>query len=208
MLSDLSLLLAVTSTFASAEYVGNNTVGSCADVDCPPLSSSDSDSRCHVTNRTYGLIGLKSFSTDISSENLTWTVGTHVYDNVGDDEVEGDQRARIIEKDYYLGTPPSLNLSSGDLPYRGCAVFLYGNAMNSPARNESSECADVVGATCVASLLKDATALLSMGRNGSESTKDACMRVQRGLNETFADGCSNVAGQDSWDGVSAIRKST
>lgn len=199
MISHFSFLLAAVASTASAQYANNNTLGSCVDVDCPP----GDEGACQVTNRTYGMIGLESFSTSITDNqgNLTWTIGSRVYDKPD----PKDRTSRNIEKGFYLGTPPSLNLASDDLPYQGCAIFIYGNELIRPTMwNESQRCDDLVGSECMAALLTDATALLVNGQNETETAADACQRVQRGLNETFSSGCEKVAGQENWDRISAV----
>ncbi|KAF2747435.1 hypothetical protein M011DRAFT_467518 [Sporormia fimetaria CBS 119925] len=202
-----SLLLAGGLATASAQFFDNHTIGSCVDVDCPPLNVSDSSTEagCRVTNRTHSQIGLETFPMLISEDqgNLTWTIGLTVYDDA--DPSNGS--IRVVEKDFYLGTPASLNFNENpdELPYQGCAIFIYGNNVTHPARNESWLCADVIGAQCMSSLLKDATAFLVQGaRNGTESTEEACQRVQRGLNQTFSSGCGEVAGQESWNEIRAV----
>ncbi|KNG49138.1 hypothetical protein TW65_04119 [Stemphylium lycopersici] len=197
----ISTLFAASIGCAAAQYVNNNTIGSCADVDCPSRGDSTTLSECQVTNRTYGLIGLQSMSSAITEEdaNLTWTVGTHVYDNI-----DGDSSARKVEKDFYLGTPPSLGLSSDDLPYAGCAIFLYTNELTKPRDNQSS-CVDTIGIDCMTSLLTNVAAYLADGsQNGTTSTKETCQRVQEELNKNFPSSCANVPGQESWNGIEAV----
>lgn len=201
MISQLSFLLAAAASTVSAQYALNNTLGSCADVDCPSAEGNNREAACQVTNRTYSSIGLESFSTGISQDNLTWTIATNIYERP---DPNNDQ-SRNVEKDFYLGTPFSLDLTSDDLPYQGCAIFLYGNVLVKPQRrNESHECGDVIGTECMASLLKDATAILVGGQNGTETAADACDRVQRGLNEPFSSGCEKVTGRESWVRTSAV----
>jgi hypothetical protein len=108
----------------------------------------------------------------------------------------------LTEKSFYLGTPPSLELDSEDLPYRGCAIFLYENPVG---RNNSWDCEKVVGTTCISSLLTQVNTLLELSANETETMEESCLRVQRGLNETFPDECSEVTNSTSWPGISAIR---
>lgn len=198
-----SLLLTVAISTASAQYADNNTLGSCVDVDCPSANGNTTLAECQITNRTYGLIGLESFSTSITDnqDNLTWTVGTHVYEKPDPNE----SLSRNIEKDFYLGTPPSLDLTADDFPYHGCAIFLYGNDLIRP-KKESQQCGDVISTECLDSLLKDASALLVDSQEETESAEDACQRVQMGLNESFSSGCKKVSGQEKWNHIKAVGK--
>jgi hypothetical protein len=186
---------------AAAQYIADNTIGSCADVNCPSSVDGTSRVECKVTNRTYGLIGLQTVPSTITDEgaDLTWTIGTHVYDNIG----EGNN-ARKIEKDFYLGTPPSFNLSNDDISYAGCAIFLHGNKLTGPDHGRT-ECADVIGSECLNSLLTEATAhLVDDSQNSTANAKDTCQRVQRALNANFTTACARVSGQDSWKEIKAV----
>lgn len=189
---------------AGAQFLFNHTIGSCADVDCPGKGDNTTSVECRVTNRTYGLIGLDTFETAITESNgdLTWTVGTHVYDDVEPDD------ARVIEKDFYLGTPPELNLTANDLPFQGCAIFLYGNEMEKPEDDQPWECENVIGAECKTQLLDDATQLLgaTQTQNSSESVENVCRRLEEGFNSTFTTPCGRVTGHDQWGGIRAVRK--
>lgn len=121
----LCILLAAVAGSSSAQFVYNNTIGSCADVHCP-VNNYNSQAACQIANRSHITIGLGEIPSRITDNdaNLTWTVGTQVFDNR-----EGDSYVRRIEKDFYLGKPPSLELAQDGLPYSGCAIFLYGNGV-------------------------------------------------------------------------------
>lgn len=196
MFFQASLLLTTFFSSASAQYALNNSVGSCGDVHCPP-DNTPVGAECNVTDKTYEAIGLRSFSTAITDDNnnLTWTLATH-------HNQTHSSKTMLTEKSFYLGTPPSLELDSENLPYRGCAIFLYENPVG---RNNSWDCEKVVGATCISSLLTQVNTLLGLSANETETTEESCLRVQRGLNETFPDECSEVTNSTSWPGISAIR---
>ncbi|CAN9256325.1 unnamed protein product [Alternaria alternata] len=195
MFFQASLLLTTFFSSASAQYALNNSVGSCGDVHCPP-DNTPVGAECNVTDKIYEAIGLRSFSTAITDDNnnLTWTLATH-------HNQTHSSKTMLTEKSFYLGTPPSLELDSENLPYRGCAIFLYENPVG---RNNSWDCEKVVGATCISSLLTQVNTLLGLSANETETTEESCLRVQRGLNETFPDECSEVTNSTSWPGISAI----
>jgi hypothetical protein len=111
----------------------------------------------------------------------------------------------VIEKTYYLGTPPSLNLSSADLPYEGCALIFYGNDVTAP-QDGGPPCSDLIGESCGSSLVGQAKDIISTA-SATDTTEAACQMLQARLNETFTSGCSKLAGQDSWNNITAIRKS-
>jgi len=64
------LLLETTLPSISAQYINNNPIGSCVDVHCPSQAEREMRPECRVTNHTYFTIGLTSFSTNITSDNL------------------------------------------------------------------------------------------------------------------------------------------
>jgi len=213
------LLLAVTflSASTSAQFYDNYTIGSCVDVDCPGEDDGTITVKCQVANRTLRSIGLRTFDSAITqdSQQLTWTVGMHNYDGINASSLgvdpkdyDGFTSLRVVEKNYYLGTPPDLNLTSTQLPYEGCAIMFRGNKLDGPQQGGPS-CGELMGDSCLPSLVTQAKDLLSsnMARNGSETTEQACQRLQRSLNETtFPSGCSQLAGKNSWNDMAAVRK--
>jgi hypothetical protein len=189
---------------ASAQYVHNNTIGSCADVHCPP-DDTPVGAVCQVQDRIYNAIGLTSFASAITQpqNNLTWTVGfSHqTKDLNGDGETRWNES--VEGKGFYLGSPPSLELQSDELPYKGCAIFLYGNEVS---QNRSDTCEDQVGTDCIAAIQLQAETILSSVQNGNETTKESCQQLQMQMNQTFPSVCFNVTNSTSWNGISAIRK--
>ena len=106
------LLLGYAITSVSAQYVLDITMGSCADIDYPHDPDTNVKAKCQVTNRIYSQIGSASLDTAITAgeDNITWTVAYG-----SDEHADVDELRRM--KDLYLGTPPSLDLNSDDLPY-------------------------------------------------------------------------------------------
>jgi len=200
MLPPTSFLLTTFLSSAFAQYALNSSVGSCADVHCPeaPLDGSNAiKAECNVTNRTYERIGFRSFSTAIldDNNNLTWTLAAHL-------DTDVPIKDQSTEKDFYLGTPQSLELDRDDLPYRGCAVFIYNTTFG---RNNSWDCAEAIGASCISSLVTQVNTLLALSpSNATETTEESCMRVQRGM-ETFPTECTEKTNMTSWNAISAIR---
>lgn len=113
-----ALLLLSPISFSAA-----NDLLSCVEVDCP-IHDGVTSADCRVANQTFTAVGLTSISvsSDIFEDQdddveLTWTVGLDIYDNV-----DPDDKKRYIERVYYLGTPPSVDLTVEDLGYGGCAL--------------------------------------------------------------------------------------
>ena len=112
----LFLLLLSTAALTTA-----NQLLSCADVDCP-VKPDTAIADCRVANQSFSAVGVSSirvpgeiFNAD-SDDNveLTWTVGV--------DEYPDGPGRRLIERVYYLGTPPGVNLTAEDGEVGGCAV--------------------------------------------------------------------------------------
>lgn len=140
------ILLSTLLLQASAQLL------SCLDVHCP-YSYGLAD--CHIDNTTCTEIGVASFSSSLSPNALTWTVGwaPKVFTQ------STDQRR------YYLGTPQGLNLNART-DITGCAFFFTGvqaglsfvkpNGTSVDLGAESGTCADALGSTCVFDLMGQA----------------------------------------------------
>ncbi|RAR05497.1 hypothetical protein DDE82_003964 [Stemphylium lycopersici] len=212
MFSTPSLLLlpaALLPTTVSAwDFYANFTIGSCVDVDCP---GDGLDAMCRVQNQTHRTIGLRTFDTAITedSQNLTWTVGMTLYDGY---DAQGDRSklARTVERDYYLGTPPSLNLSSDQLLYRGCAILFSENKAVGPQIDGSQPggppCEDLIGGGCIPSVVSQTKALLASNRTryGNPTTVQACQNLRDDLESLFPSACGTLAGQDRWNNISSL----
>lgn len=134
-----------------------------------------------------------------------------MYDNTD----PNDDKVRIIEKGFYLGTPSSVDLSVGGYggTCEGCAVFMYGNEMMRPARNGSWLCEDVLGKSCYEWVMKEAVYYATKQEigNGSEtrSIEDKCRRLEDGVRGSFLSSCGNLTGNErGWANVTAIRESS
>ncbi|KAF2676938.1 hypothetical protein K458DRAFT_178178 [Lentithecium fluviatile CBS 122367] len=190
------------------EFLIHPEIGSCTDVQCPIRGGGiigGANAECQVTNRTYNQIGLTTFPSAVapSGENLTWTIGTHVYEGQGQNGT-----AWIIEKGFYLGTPPELHLASqnnGGLPFQGCAVFLQANEMTRP-QNGSWGCDRQLGSECQTQLLGAASDWVQNRPMSDMSTADYC-RTMLDSADFCTSACSAVLVNDTWTSMRAVRKS-
>lgn len=127
---------------------------SCAEIGCP--TDSYTQSTCEINNSRISTLGFTNFTTSLTTEPLSWTVGyevdpTNVYGNGTDTRF------------YYLGTPPTLALNSVD-SLSGCALYFTGiqgalsfapaGSSNLTGDQLSGTCRDALGQTCVADLIK------------------------------------------------------
>lgn len=118
---------------------------SCSDVDCP---MSYSFAKCNIDNTTLTEIGVANFSSSLSPDPLTWTVG------LAPEAITQttDQRR------YYLGTPRRLGLTNRT-DIIGCALFFIGiegglsfvkpDGTYQDLGTISGTCADALGSSCV-----------------------------------------------------------
>jgi hypothetical protein len=203
MLFRSTILLATASPLVLGQQVKADKIGTCKTVNCPPREGDYNGVACRVTNHTFNMIGVKSLPNAITGDgdgdDLTWTVGTQVFDRTD----PSNSSVRIVEKDFYLGTPPSLNLRSDDLPYQGCAIIISGNARTGPEHGSQS-CDTVIGSECKQDLLKDAESWLKSRQNHTEPTEVVCERLQQALNGKFTKACSDVAFEDKWATIKGV----
>lgn len=199
------ILLAAAAGISSAQFIYNNTIGSCADVHCP-VANLGAQAECQITNRTHLTIGMREIPSQIteSDANLTWTIGAQVYNGI-----DGNKTARKVEKDFYLGKSPSLELARDDFPYSGCAIFLYGNEQKRSRDGEDDlrSCGNVIGAQCFENLQNDGRSIFKrLYANASLSAAQICQETKDALNATFSEGCDSVSGNAYWSRSEAVRK--
>jgi hypothetical protein len=197
----LIIALGAPITYA-LDFHTHPEIGSCADVECP----SEKDGGCRVTNRTYDQIGLTTFPSAIApnGENLTWTLGTHTYH-------AQDKQPLIVEKGFYLGTPPDLHLTQSDgqtTPFQGCAIFLQTLESTQPASNRSWTCEDdwQLGSECRGKLLDAARSWVQQKSLNGTSMDDYCQEMLENADFRPAT-CSRVLDRNgTWTSMRAIRK--
>ena len=182
---------------------GDRGLGSCGDVDCPPLAATGPAAGCGIVNRTYQTIGISTFPSTITpkGENLTWTIGAKARDGLGD---EG--RDRVVEKGFYLGTPPDLQLkpdNNATLPFQGCAVILNTNETLRPEKG-SWACKDVLGDNCYTQLMGSMTEYVEKSLK-NETTEQVCRSMLERADLAPA-ACGGLLVDYEWTHMEAIRK--
>lgn len=114
------LVFTLSTLLLSATLSSASGISSCLEAECP-IQDGTISANCQVANQTLSVIGISSLSVPIPGQDedleLAWTVGAQSYDGI--DPKNGT--ARYIERVYYLGTPPSVDLKADDLAYGGCA---------------------------------------------------------------------------------------
>jgi hypothetical protein len=202
MLFRSATLLAAALPLVLGQQLNADKIGTCRDVNCPPREGDDNGVACRVMNHTFHMIGVKSLPAAITGDgdDLTWTVGVQAFDRTD----PNNSSMRIVEKDFYFGTPPSLNLRSDDLPYQGCAIIISGNARTAPEHGSQS-CDTAIGSECKQDLLKDAESWLNSHQNDTEPTEVVCERLQQALNDKFTKTCSKITDEDKWATIKGVR---
>lgn len=159
----LSALLVQTS----AQLLG------CSQVQCP---MGNVETTCKVENITFEMLGVANFSSSLSPNNLTWTVGYF-----------GSTAANVTDnRRYFLGTSHDLDLSNRT-DITGCALFFNGieHSLLFP-RDEigtyqgalSGTCASVLGSKCVSDLTNQAHGLVA---NLTSSGSFQCSDIAQAL---------------------------
>jgi hypothetical protein len=185
-------LISIFTSISSAQLVGCDAVG------CP----NNPDSRCTVGNTTLSELGISDLNATISSEPLTWTVGLQFY----------TETFQHVERDYFLGTPPSLSLTNQST-VRACALFFDGisPSLKFPGNQNLSDyltgtCSDALGTSCVSDFMSQAQTemgniLSTAGQNWTESA--ICTALQTRLQSSAPSSCE-AARSHNW-GTIAVR---
>lgn len=164
----------------------------CSQVQCP---MNNILSNCRVEGTTFPLLGIANFSSSLSSNNLTWTVGYFGGATVNDTE----------HKRYFLGTPHDLNLNART-DFTGCALFFTGieHSLQFPPDgtgiNEGSlsgTCAGVLGGTCVSDLTSQAH---NLAANLTSSGSLQCSDIAQALMSSPPVTCLS---EGTWGNVTA-----
>ena len=167
---------------------------SCSElVDCPV---SYGMARCHVDNTILTEIGVANFSSALSPEPFSWTVGyaPKLFTN------STDQRR------YYLGTPPALNLNSRT-DVTGCALFFVGieaglsfvkpDGTSQDLGTISGTCADALGVKCVSDLTTQTHDLVT---NLTASGNLQCPDLAQALQSSPPESCTKAG---TWGNITA-----
>lgn len=183
-----ALLLSSRST-ASAQLLGCDAVG------CPVDEYRRAN--CEVGNATLNAVGIANVTTSLSREPLTWTLGLQELDNNG--------TAPSFDRNYYLGTPPSLKLDD----ITGCALFFEGVSANLTAPNadqlDKFTCSDSLAESCITDLTAQAQSTFKALNNGTATGPALCNQLRDSLANQAPSTCNGVRG--SWGAIATQRTS-
>ena len=165
------LIVTTTCLLAFSSYA---QISGCNAVDCP--TAYNGDLQCVIGNATASAIGALSFNTSLSPQPLTWTLIIQ-----SPTSLHSQPQQELFERDFFLGTPPSLNLSQNtsatstrNQQAEACSLFFEGVAPRlrfpgSDREYDQGTCNDALGAQCFADLQAQAQSELSKILNNSTS---------------------------------------
>ena len=186
ILSEIALLSALLLQTTSAQLL------SCSDIHCP---MSYAFANCNIDETTFTEIGVANFSSSLSPDPLTWTIGF----------APEAITSSTDERRYYLSTPRGLGLDTRT-DITGCAMFFIGieGGLSFP-RDESDfvlgtaegTCADALGSTCVADVTSQARGLAA---NSTTLGDSECSSIALTLQYSPPASCTKAG---TWGNITA-----
>ncbi|KAK8038964.1 hypothetical protein PG993_007375 [Apiospora rasikravindrae] len=171
--------------YAAAELLGCDAVG------CP--TNEYHVAQCKIGNATLQALGITNVTTTLDTRPLTWTVG---FQEAPKDSISGHPEAAMaLDKNFYLGTPPSMRFDNSTA---GCALFFEGISANITVpqdKKNSFTCADALSEDCVSDLVRQAESAAKFAGNA-----DACSQLRDSLTNKPPPSCNSVKG-GTWGSV-------
>ncbi|GAB1727259.1 hypothetical protein NU195Hw_g327t1 [Hortaea werneckii] len=184
---------------AAAQYTFG-AIASCAELDCGyPFSRYDNES-CIIEDHEYRVNGMVPFESPLYSQDLTWTVAQSY--------MEFPENSTITTvKDYYLGTPPDLDLASEQ--QLGCALFFVDSnatfptppSTTDPYANPPGQCPSVLGSECVEALRSRAAHAATSDR--PDSSESLCEQMHQEFESSVPPECSAITNSTEWGRIDA-----
>lgn len=224
-------LLFNLSLVTTSVAVGNN-LGSCVDVQCPLSPGTQTQAECRIYNQTLNAVGVATYdlvlpnidaivanSTDSEptdniwsggsiNASLSWTVGVSNFHHLVD---EAQPNLRHIDRIYYLSTPPAIDLTSSNLTYAGCALYMTSEDNKSvfydPAANQRSKhsyCQTLMGYSChgyIEASIRAFSDNLTDYNDPSASVAASCSNMAAYVQSTLSEGCPNFSSTTTVTGI-------
>jgi len=135
------------------------------------------------------LVGLLTTESQLAQTDLTWTIG----DSGLQSTIESNERT--VTRSFYIGTPEKLDLTSSDLSFKGCAIFVISPEtgayqvydQGAPQYVNTASCVGSMGETCVSNLTARA-GQLARSSSGSDAGT-FCRDIADGLRENAPSSC-------------------
>ncbi|EXJ68066.1 uncharacterized protein A1O5_08681 [Cladophialophora psammophila CBS 110553] len=174
----LAICLSLLIQKACSQVVG------CDVLDC----NGGADNECTLGNTTSSFIGTTSFNSSLSPDNapLTWTVGASSSNSNSSDVT--------FSKNFYLGYPPSMNLTT-PAAFAGCALFFEGIARSLPLNGVTEygtvTCGQTLQDVCVNDLLSQARQQVqTLGSKSNVDNRSVCTALQTTMEANPPPSCS------------------
>jgi hypothetical protein len=184
-----------------AMRISNNVVDAqllgCDAVNCPQNQQNPLQSLCNLDGIANIEIGITNFTSAISPEPLTWTVGVSGLPDFA------NSTEQIWSRNFYLGTPPALNMTDLNT-ITGCALFFEGisSSLRFPGSNIDTSigsCNDALSAACVTDLMSQAnSSLLQL----TQSTQNVCEGLEAALRNSAPKSCK-ITQDGAWGSITA-----
>lgn len=189
------LVVAITTASSVRAQDSSSPILSCLDLKCPNPTGPGA---CTVGNQSFNTVGnTPILSTSSALSGLSWTEGASILDSTA---------GRTFEKSFYLGTPPSLNLTNTG----GCAIFFTevskAVVFNSNAISRTvsqGTCKDAISKECILALTKSAQEVDYEGLGSA----DVCQSIRKSLTDKVDPACVKYTTDGTWTGLSAKGKS-
>ncbi|TGO76500.1 hypothetical protein BELL_0152g00100 [Botrytis elliptica] len=217
MLRSIAYVLSISTVIKAQTLVGCDSVN-CVTQYNPPT--------CPINNITLSVIGITSFNTSVDPSPFTWTLGiqeseetvehsvptTHLKHRQTSSSPTGPVKPTAtssfnitLSRDFYLGTPPTTNLTSGSSTH-ACALFFDGIASDLTfGASATGTCNDALTASCVDDLLAQSQSQMAKilsGTPNAQSETDICNALQSAIKSQVPASCTAAKG-GSWGDIVA-----
>ncbi|TGO11276.1 hypothetical protein BTUL_0113g00060 [Botrytis tulipae] len=210
-------MLSIPAIIKAQAFVGCDSVN-CVTRYNPPT--------CPINNITLSVIGITSFNTSVDSSPFAWTLGIQESEETVEPSVptthlkhrqtSSSPTAPVkptptysfnitLSRDFYLGTPPTVNLTS-ESNTLGCALFFDGIASDLTfGTSATGTCNDALTASCVDDLLAQSQSRMAKILSSSLSTRDetdVCNALKSAIKSQAPASCT-AAKNGSWGDIVA-----
>ncbi|KAM0134844.1 hypothetical protein ACHAO1_005451 [Botrytis cinerea] len=217
MLRFITFVLSISTITKAQALVG------CDSVNCGTQYNPPS---CLVDGATLSAIGITSFNTSVNSSPFTWTLGIQESDETAESSVPTTHLKNrqtssypvgpvkptatysiniTLSRDFYLGTPPTINLTSESNTH-ACALFFDGIASDLTfGTSATGTCNDALTASCVDDLLAQSQsqmAKLLSGTSNAQNETNICSALQSAIKSQAPTSCI-AAKSGSWGDIFA-----
>lgn len=180
--------LCSSALLSRLQHVQAEILQGCAAVHCPNRYADMLSPTCQVVDTDMRLIGLMNTQSDLVND-LTWTVGDSGLQNT----IAGDERT--VTRSLYLGTPNSVDLTSSNLSFKGCAIFVVSpetgayqvDGQGAPQFTSTASCVGSMGENCVEDLYAK---VVELARSSADSDVSAfCKTIAVSLQDNPPSSC-------------------